>query len=333
MSLADLVLALLLAGLTLYTLTGGADFGAGFWDLVAGGTRRGWPQRRFIERTIAPIWEANHVWLIFAFVMLWTAFPAAFASIASTLVVPLTLAAIGIILRGAAFAFRSAVPELREKRVFGAAFALSSLFTPFFLGASAAAIASGRVPPGNAAGDVIGSWWNPTGVYGGLLGIGLCAYLAAVYLTRDAEREGEGELARGFRRRALICGVVVGAVALGGLLVVRADAPALYAALIADAPLFIAASIVAGLGSLALVAGRRFVLARVAAVVAVSSILLGWATAQYPYVLPGALTVREAAAPAASLGAVLVSLAIGFALLLPSLWLLFRLFQRPAERP
>ena len=333
MTLAEALVAILLVGLTAYALTGGADFGAGIWDLFAGSTQRGLPKRRFLEKTIAPIWEANHVWLIFVLVILWTGFPRAFAAITSTLIVPLTLAAIGIILRGAGFAFRSAVPSLGEKRIFGATFALSSVMTPFFLGASAAAIATGRIPLGNAAGDVWRSWWHPVGIYAGLLGVGLCAYLAAVYLTRDAERAGENQLVEYFRIRALIAGVVVGVGALAGLAVVATSAPRLFAALYHQSLLFIVISSLGGVGSLALLVWRRFVLARLTASIAVGGILWGWAAAQFPDLLPGALTVDQAAADSASLRAITISLAVGAVLLLPSLWFLFRLFQAPSPSP
>jgi hypothetical protein len=189
MSSADWMLAVTWVGLTLYALFGGADFGAGFWDLLAGGDVRGRPQRGLIEHSIGPVWEANHVWLIFVIVLAWTGFPPVFAAVASTLYIPLTLAAFGIIARGAAFAFRKASTELWQQRLFGAAFALSSVLTPFFLGTIAGGIASGRVPSGLARGNLLTSWWNPTSILGGVLAVGTCAYLAAVYLCADARRD------------------------------------------------------------------------------------------------------------------------------------------------
>jgi len=175
-------------GIALYALLAGADFGAGFWDLLAGGAERGRAPRALIEESIAPVWEANHVWLIFVLVTLWTAFPAAFAPIMSTLYIPLTLAAIGIILRGAAFAFRKASETLPLRRLFGVTFASSSVLTPFMLGAVVGGIASGRVPAGEQTGDVLRSWLNLTSMLGGLMAVVVCAFLAAVYLTADAER-------------------------------------------------------------------------------------------------------------------------------------------------
>src|SRR4051794_33280309 len=143
---------ILFAAITIYAVFGGADFGAGFWGLVAGGAKRGERPREVIDHSIAPVWEANHVWLIFVFVVLWTCFPEAYASITLTMFVPLTLAALGIVLRGASFAFRKAVLRTRDRRNFGAAFAVSSVLVPYCTGAVAGAIASERGPAGGRAG-------------------------------------------------------------------------------------------------------------------------------------------------------------------------------------
>lgn len=332
MTLADALLALTWLGVTAYTLFGGADFGAGFWDLLAGGRETGWPMRRLIEKTLGPIWEANHVWLIFVLVVLWTAFPAAFAAITSTLIVPLTLAAVGIIFRGAAFAFRKEMPTLGQKELFGAAFALSSVVTPFFLGATAGAVASGRVPPGNAQGDLLTSWWNPTGITTGVWGVGLCAYLAVVYLTREAQRDqASAALVERLRRRALVTGAVMGALAIAGLLVIRADAPVLWAGFRARGWPLALLSGLAGLTSLLLLARRRFVLARATSALAVAAVIWGWAAAQYPHLLLGSLTIQQAAAPEVTLRAMLISLLAGSFLLVPSLVYLFLLFQRAGK--
>ena len=203
MTAADLLVAVLWIGLTLYALFGGADFGGGLWDLLAGRPERGAAQRELIEHSIGPVWEANHVWLIFVITLFWTGFPGAFASFAATLYIPLTLAALGIIARGSAFAFRKVTAEFRQRRLFGAAFASSSVVTPFFLGTTLGAVASFRVPADLARGDVLGSWWNPTSVLTGVLAVLSTAYLAAVFLTDDARRAGapdsplQGEFFRG----------------------------------------------------------------------------------------------------------------------------------------
>ena len=328
MTAADAILILLWAGLTAYALFGGADFGAGFWDLLGGG-RRTDTIRALIEDTIGPVWEANHVWLIFALVVVWTAFPPVFAAVASTLYIPLTAVAIGVILRGSGFAFRKSVEEPRLKRWFGVLFGLSSIITPFFLGAIAGAIASGRVPPGNAAGDPIGSWLNPTSLLGGILAVGICAYLAAVYLMSDARRREDPALADAFRWRALVMGAAVGVVAMLGIVVLANDAPTLYDGLIARALPLVILSAVAGLVSLVLIHRRRFGAARLTAGLAVGGILWGWAVAQYPYLLIGSLTVGQASALNATLVALLISLLIGAVLVVPSMIALFVLSQRP----
>jgi cytochrome d ubiquinol oxidase subunit II len=327
-TLAEVVLAVTWIGVTFYALLGGADFGAGFWDLFAGGARRGWAQRELIEHSIGPVWEANHVWLIFALVVLWTGFPPVFAAVMSTMIIPLTLAAFGVIMRGSAFAFRKVVDALWLKRVFGASFAASSVLTPFFLGTVAGGVATGRVPPGNARGDLITSWLNPTSLLGGTLAVGVCAYLAAVFLVRDAEREGHHQLVEQFRARALGTGVALGIIALGGIFVLRADAPRLFQGLTGRALPLVVASAVFGLVSLGLLLRRRFVAVRITAALAVVAIIWGWAAGQYPYMLEPGLTIEQAAAGRATLTAMLVSLGIGALLLVPSMTWLFVIFQR-----
>ncbi len=328
MTLAEVVLSVMFVGLIAYGLFGGADFGAGIWDLLAGGTRRGARQRDLIERSIAPIWEANHVWLIFVLVVLWTAFSGAFAAVVSTLYIPLTLAAFGMIARGAAFAFRKSITTLGMRRFLGACFALSSLATPYFLGAVVGGVASGRVPPGIAAGDVVTSWVNATSVLGGVLAVLVCAYLAAVFLCADARREGAEDLADQFRLRALGTAAVTGAAGIAGLFVLRADAPLLFDGLTGRAVPVVALSVVAGLAALGLLATRRYVPARYVSALAVTAILVGWALAQYPYVLLPEVTIEEAARGRATLVAMLVALVGGAVLLVPSLGYLYVLFQR-----
>jgi cytochrome d ubiquinol oxidase subunit II len=325
---AEALLGLMWLGVTAYALFGGADFGAGLWDLVAGGPERGSAQRRLIEHAIGPVWEANHVWLIFVLVMLWTGFPEAFAAIASSLYVPLTLVAVGVILRGAGFAFRKAVTGVALERLFGATFAASSVITPFFLGTLAGAVASGRVPAGVAEAHPVRSWVNPTSVLGGVLAVVVCAYLAAVYLTADARRVGEPTLVEAFRRRALLSGAVAGAVVLGGIGVLHVDAPALFDGLTDRGFALVVVSALSGFVSLGCVWQRRFVAARVAAAAAVTAVLWGWAAGQYPDLLTGELTIRQAAADPVTLRAVLLSLAIGAVLVVPALVALYVVAQR-----
>jgi cytochrome d ubiquinol oxidase subunit II len=327
-SLAEVVAALLVVGLTAYAVLGGADFGAGFWDLLGGRGREGTRIRALVESSMGPVWEANHVWLIFVLVMFWTAFPVAFGSFASTLYVPLFLAAVGIIFRGAAFATRGVGGTVRTSRLFGALFALSSLLTPFFLGAAIGAVASGRVPVGNAAGDAIDSWWNPTSVFIGALAVVTGTYLAAVYMAGDAARHEDRDLVEAMRLRALAAGVVAGAVAIAGLFVLREDSRQLYDGLTGDGLPLVILSIVGGVATLALVWFRSFGYARVTAALAVASIIWGWVIAQRPDLLPGVMTIEEAAAPRPTLVAVLVTFLIGALILVPSLAYLYRLFLR-----
>lgn len=329
MEAAQLMLVVMWAGLTLYALFGGADFGGGLWDLVAGRSAAGMPQRRLIEHSIGPVWEANHVWLIFIVVVLWTGFPPVFAAVMSTLYIPLTLAALGIIARGAAFAFRKTSPELWQQRLFGAAFALSSVLTPFFFGAVAGAVASGRVPPGLAAGNLITSWLNPTSVLGGVLAVTTCAYLAAVYLCDDAVRARLPALAESFRRKAIGTGVVAGAIALGGIAVLYHDAPRLFDGLVGRALPLVVLSAVAGVIALVLLWVRRFVVARAASALAVVAVLWGWAFAQYPLMLVPSVDYASAAAHETVLVASLWAVAIGGVLIIvPSLLLLYTFQHR-----
>jgi cytochrome bd ubiquinol oxidase subunit II len=329
---AVVVLALLWLGLTAYALFGGADFGGGIWDLLAGTTSGGRPTRDLIEHSLAPVWEANHVWLIFVLVVMWTGFPPAFAAVASTLYIPLTLAAMGMIARGSAFAFRKTVPPGFLQMIFGAGFALSSLLTPFFLGTVAGAVASGRVPRGIAQGDVVRSWLSPTALLGGVLCVGTCAYLAAVFLCSDAVRSGDARLARGFRTRALVAAAVVGAVAAAGIVVVHADAPALWHGLTGRGAPLVALSVLAGIAGLVLLFRERYRAARTAAGLAVAAVIWGWGVAQYPLMLPPDVTVDNAAAGSATLNAMVVTLLAGSLLLVPALVLLYRLFQTEPDR-
>jgi cytochrome d ubiquinol oxidase subunit II len=324
--LADLAAALTLVGLTAYVVLGGADFGAGFWDLTAGGAERGAPVRAMIKRAMSPVWEANHVWLIFVLVMLWTAFPEAFGSITSTLTVPLFLAGLGIVLRGGAFALKGQAATIAEARALGATFALSSVLVPFFLGAAAGAIAAGEVPVGNAAGDQWESWTGLLPIFVGLVAVATGAHLAAVFLGADSHRAGRPELVDAFRRRALASGAVSGALAIAGLVVANSEAPDLYDGLTSGAGLAcVIVSGLAGVLTLALEWRERFEIARYTGAAAVAAIVAGWALAQEPYLLPPELTVREAAAPDETLTALVVAATAGLALLLPALAWLFRL--------
>jgi len=320
-----LPLVFVLVGLALYTVLGGADFGAGFWQLFAGRGRQAERVREEAHHAMGPVWEANHVWLIFVITVFWTAYPTAFGSIASTLAVPLFIAVIGIVFRGAAYGLRPGAGSVRESARIDTVFAFSSIITPFALGAAIGAIATDRVPVGNAAGDLWSSWLNPTSIFIGVLAVATSAYLAAVYLAADAARDRHRELESGFRVRALGAGVVAGAVALAGIFVVDADNHALFHSLLSGRALpAVIVSAVAGAATIVLVHSRRYEPARYSAALAVGAIVAGWALARWPTILPG-LTVDQAAAGHDTLVAIVVAVLAGGAIVFPALALLFRL--------
>jgi cytochrome bd ubiquinol oxidase subunit II len=325
MHLYELPLIFVLIGLVFYVVLAGADFGAGFWQLLAGAGPGAARVRDHAHDSMAPVWEANHVWLIFVLTVLWTAYPRAFGSIASTLSVPLFIAAIGIILRGAAYALRAGTQSSLERRPIDTVFALSSILTPFALGTMVGAIAARRVPVGNAVGGLFSSWTGATSILVGVLAVANCAYLAAVFLAADGARLGDKQLEDGFRRRALLAGLIAGALAIAGLAVLHSDAHPLYHRLLHSSALAaIIVSILAGSATLELVRRRRFEYARYTAALAVTAVIAGWALAQNPTLLPG-LSVRAAAAPHDTLVAVVVAVLAGGLILFPSLALLFRL--------
>jgi cytochrome bd ubiquinol oxidase subunit II len=334
MMLADVPMVFILIGITAYTVLSGADFGAGLWTLFpllpGGGHADAATTRDETRHAIGPVWEANHVWLIFVLTVTWTCYPVAFGSIVSTLAIPLLIAAIGIIFRGTAYALRSVLErgESRGVSVVEKLFALSSVLTPFALATVVGGIATGRVPVGNARGNLITSWLNPVSIMAGVLAVAFSGYLAAVYLAADARRLGLGVLMRDFRIRALLSGVVAGALAVAGLLVVRFSAAALWHGLTTGAGLvLVIISGLAGVLTLILVWRFAFAAARASAALAVAAVIAGWAAAQEPYLLPG-LTVRAAAAGRATLIATIIGVAVGAAVLVPSLGLLYTLVLR-----
>jgi cytochrome d ubiquinol oxidase subunit II len=326
MTKADAAAVILWVGATLYAVFGGADFGAGLWDLVAGDAERGARPRALIQRSLAPVWEANHVWLIFILVVLWTAFPDAFGAIMSTLYVPLALAALGIVLRGAGFAFRKSVESLQARRAMGAAFAISSVLTPFFMGTVVGAIADGNVPA-DGYGDAFSSWLAPLPLLVGAIFVASGAYLAAVFLTVDAARSAP-DLERYFARRALGAALVAGALALAGVFVLEADEPYVFDGLTENALPLMIASALCGLGAIGLLLrGARRGL-RPLAVGAFVALIWGWGVAQFPYLLPTSLKISQSAAPGPTLDAVLVVFGAAVVVVLPALGLLYWLSQK-----
>jgi cytochrome d ubiquinol oxidase subunit II len=324
--LADVPMVFVLVGIAAYTVLSGADFGAGVWTLLPfGGHADAAATRDHTRHAIGPVWEANHVWLIFVLTVAWTCYPVAFGSIVSTLAVPLLIAAIGIIFRGTAYALRGQLEGShgRAVRVVENLFALSSVLTPFALATVVGGIATGRVPVGNARGDLITSWLNPVSIMAGILAVAFSGYLAAVYLAADAHRLAERALVRDFRIRALLTGVVAGALALAGLLVVRISARPLWHGLTTGTGLvLVCVCAAAGILTMILVWRSAFGLARASAALAVAAVIAGWAAAQEPRVLPG-LTISQAAAGRSTLIATIVGVAVGAVVLVPSLGLLY----------
>ncbi len=328
MTLAELPLVVILIGVAAYTTLGGADFGAGMWQLTAGRGPAADRLRDHANHALAPVWEANHVWLVFVLTVAWTAYPVVVGAVASTLTVPLFLAALGVLARGAAYALHAGTRTSGERRTVDTVFGAASALTPFALGAVVGGIVSMRVPVGNAAGGLWASWLNPSSVTIGVLAVVLSAFLAAVHLAADADRIGAPDLERRFRARALVSGVVAGLICLAGLVVLRVDAPMVGEGLLRlPALVALVLSAAAGLATLGLVGVRRHGAARVTATLAVAAIVAGWGLAQRPVLLPG-LTADEAAAPAPTLIGLLIAVAGGAVVLAPSLGLLFTLVLR-----
>ena len=319
---------ILLASVTLYAVLGGADFGGGLWDLLAGGDRRGRAPRALIEESITPVWEANHVWLIFDLVIFWTAFPHAFAAVMTTAALPLWLALAGIVLRGAGFAFREELSRLPQQRAAGATFAFSSLLTPFFMGTVVGAIASGQIPA-DAGHASLPAWTSPTALLTGLLFVGTCSYLAAVYLVGEAAHRGDRSLQHYFTRRAQAAALVTGALSLATLAELHASNAALFSRLTGRAlPLVIIAGL-CGLAVLGLLTASRPRGIRVPAALGVAAVIWGWGVAQYPELLPGTtMTLTSTGTPHATLVAIIWLSAAAVLIVGPSYALLFALQGR-----
>ena len=325
---ADAVGAILLAGITLYAVLGGADFGAGLWDLLAGTTRQGRAPRALIDESITPVWEANHVWLVFILVVFWTAFPDAFAAVMNTAAVPLWLAVGGIVLRGSGFAFRKEISQLSWQRAAGATFAFSSLVTPFFMGTVIGAIATGSVPA-NATHASLSAWTSATSILIGFLFVAACGYLAAVYLVGEATSRKESQLETYFARRAQVAAIVAGALSLGTLAELHSSNRALYDKLTGRAlPLVILAG-VCGLIVLTQLTVKRRAGVRVIAALGVAAVIWGWGVAQYPTLLPGTtVTLSNAGAPDSTLVALIIVVIAAAVLVGPSFAVLYTMQGR-----
>ncbi|MCH0561913.1 MULTISPECIES: cytochrome d ubiquinol oxidase subunit II [unclassified Streptomyces] len=326
--IADAVAWVLVLAVAAYACGGGADYGAGFWDLLAGGARRGNRPRALIDHAVAPVWEVNNVWLVFVLVVMWTGFPVMFQAVFSVLWLPLTLAAMGLVLRGAGFALRKPTRRLAERRLFGAAFAVASVLTPYFFGAAVGGVASGRVAPGGSAS--VSAWTNPTSVLTGLMTVAAAAFLGAVFLSGDARAYGTPDLVDYFRRRALITLLALAVLAGIGIVLTRDDAPYVHERLTGGPGLALVC--VAGVCALAaawlLVRGAPTQFTRAAAVGSVGAVVVAWGLAQRPYLLPTSLTVAEGAGARATMGWLVIVSLVAVVLVGPALVLLYRLESR-----
>ncbi len=325
MPLETIIAGVMVASLVLYALLGGADYGGGVWDLFAFGPRAR-AQRTLIADAISPVWEANHVWLILVVVVLFTAFPPAFATIATALHIPITLLLIGIVLRGTAFTFRTYDVQRDDvQRRWSLLFSIASIITPILLGTTLGAIASGTIRSEGVT-SFFRSWMAPFPFAVGFFALALFAFLAAVYLTVEAR---ERELQEDFRTRALLAGVAVGLLALTVFILAKTGAPTVRAGISRSwwalgLHLFTAIS---AIGAFATLWTRRYRVARVCAAAQVTLILLGWAFAQFPNLVEPDITITSAAAPQITLELLLGALAAGAILLFPSYYYLFRIFK------
>ncbi|WP_137991023.1 cytochrome d ubiquinol oxidase subunit II [Streptomyces vilmorinianum] len=322
--MAEFIAWVLVVVIAAYACGGGTDYGAGFWDLLAGGAERGKRPRWLIDHAMAPVWEVNNVWLIFVFVIMWTGFPTLFQAVFEAMWLPLALAAVGLVLRGAGFALRKPTHRLAQRRIYGAAFAVSSLLTPFFLGAVLGGIAAGRVEVGTTASA--DAWANPTSVLTGLLAVSATAFLGAVYLCSDARRFDADDLVDYFRLRALLAFAAVVVLALIALPVTHDDARHVWDGLTGGLGLLLVIlAAVCGLATVFFLLRRSYRWTRYTSAASVALTVVAWGFAQRPYMLPTSLTVTDAAGAPATLQWLVIVTAIAIVLVGPALVLLYRL--------
>ncbi|MFJ8490086.1 cytochrome d ubiquinol oxidase subunit II [Streptomyces sp. NPDC094038] len=320
--IAGVVAVVLLLATAAYACGGGTDYGAGFWDLTAGGAERGRRPRWLIDHAMEPVWEVNNVWLIFVLVVMWTGFPVFFQRVFTTMWLPLALAAVGIVLRGAGFALRRPVQRLAGRRLYGAVFAVSSLLTPFFLGAAAGGVASGRVTAATTAST--DAWANPTSLLFGLLAVAATAVLGAVFLAADARRFDAPDLDRYFRRRAFGALAAVAVLAVVTLVVTHGDASHVWHGLTHGVGLvFVIVAVLATLATACLLLRPSGGWSRVTAVGVVASAVIAWGMAQRPYLIPTSLTVAEGAGAHTTLRWLVIVTVVALVFVFPAVALLY----------
>jgi cytochrome d ubiquinol oxidase subunit II len=330
MSLAYLLLSILWFSLIAYAVTGGADFGAGVWDLFAFGTNEQ-RQRQLIDKALGPVWETNHVWLVFLVVGLFSAFPTAFSALCIVLFIPLTLALIGIVLRGSAFVFRThgLRPGKPALAIWTRVFSFSSVMTPFFLAVSAAAVASGRfrIQQDQLQTDTGSLWLTPFALTVGGMAITLCATLAAIYLTVEATNENDRELAEAFRIRGLLAGALTALLGALGLFLSVTQAPLLWQGMLDHGMPLTIITMLVGLATAITLWYRRYHLARFLVVIEATFLLGSWGVSQMPYLIPPDLTIEAAAGAPSTLLLLLVGIIFGMIIILPSIYYLFYVFK------
>src|SRR5512145_3244753 len=318
----------MLVSLVVYALLGGADFGGGVWDLLSRG-RRAADQKRLVASAIGPVWETNHIWVIVAVVVLFTAFPRAFAVVSTALFVPVTLLLAGIVLRGAGFAFHSyRMHEDGEPGRWGAVFAAASLLSPILLGVTIGAMSSGRIRTASLqfTGDT-SAWLAPFPLSVGLLTLAVFSYIAAAYLVLETPDPG---LQDDFRARALWSAAATALLSVLVPVLARSGAPDFYKALTGSdwsVPLVILTG-TSALGAYVALHLRVFPLARACAALQTALVILGWGLAQFPYLVRPNVTVYDAAASPSMLRPMIYALAAGAVLLFPAVFLLFRIFKK-----
>jgi cytochrome bd ubiquinol oxidase subunit II len=337
MSIADILLSILWLALFVYAIFGGADFGAGMLELFAVG-EKGPRQSALIDESIGPVWESNHVWLIFLLVVFFTAFPPAFAAINVVLFIPLLIAVIGIVLRGSSFVFKThgIIRSSRTARMLSRIFSVGSIMTPFFLALTGAAIASGVIVIQNSSQIVTNpgsDWLTPFTLVVGVLALCLCVTISAIYLTVEATSRGETELAEAFRRRGLIAGALTAVFGLLGLILSPSEAAFLWHGMLDKAIPFVVVTMLVGVATAAALWFRRYVWARVLVVLLTAGLLLSWGVSQYPYIIPPDVTDATASSPLETQQFLLVGIIIALIIVIPSLWFLFYVFKLKKIEP
>jgi len=322
---ADLIALVLLLAITAYSTAGGVDFGAGIWDLLAGTSSRGRQARALIDHAMAPVWEVNNVWLVLSVVLCWTAFPSLFQVTFSSLYPLFTVALLGLILRGAFFAFRHVADDPRSHRIADVVFGVSSLLTPFFFAASLGAIASGRVGSGSA----LEASFNPMTVAFGVVSVAATAFSGASFLVGDARRYEAPEMVAYFQRRVVAAGAALIATGTVALIVIASQIPSLLRSMLTGPGLpFALLTMVLTPVVMALVWRGIFQWYRISTVAAVGSLVFAWGFAQAPYLLPGQLTIAQAIAPPATQTVLLLVTAALVLLGVPAMGVLYYLDQR-----